>query len=372
MVSYLFVVAGICLVGLALWDVFHTMVLPRTLGATYRLTPWFYRVAWPFARRMAKRMPNPRKRDSFLAIFGPASLLLLIVCWVVTLIVGFAMLQWGVEVLAGYHRSAEGSLYLSGTTFFTLGLGDEKPLSWLSRLVTVLEAGTGFAVLAAVIGYLPVLHQAFSNRELEIALLASRAGHPSTAAGFLTRLGRRPNEARMVDALIRHERWCAEIIENHGSYPMLAYYRSQHDRQSWLGSITTLLDACAILQIGFEEHPEWRDSVEDQAELTFAMGCAALVRLSTVLDVSPAIDPPDRLRSQHLDHLRHILRKSGLHMRFTENAQHRLDELRQLYEPYIAGLSDYLLIELPPFIVAGDDFEPTTPEAAVRDAFELH
>lgn len=318
------------------------------------------------------RMSNQRKRDSVLAIFGPASLLLLIVCWVITLIVGFAMLQWAVETLAGHSRSQEASLYLSGSTFFTLGLGDEKPMTWPSRLVTVLEAGTGFAVLAAVIGYLPVLHQAFSQRELEISLLASRAGHPSTAAGFLTRLGRRPNEARMVDALLRHERWCAEIIENHGSYPMLAYYRSQHDRQSWLGSITTLLDACAILQIGFEEHPEWRDSVEDQAELTFAMGCAALVRLSALLNVTPLIDPPDRLRTHHLDHLRHILRKSGLHMRFNESARLRLDELRQLYEPYIAALSEYLLIDLPPFIVMGDDFEPTTPEAAVRDAFELH
>jgi hypothetical protein len=53
-------------------------------------------------------------------------------------------------------------LYHSGETFFTLGCGDIVPNSALSRFLTVLEAGMGFAFLGTVIGYLPTIYSAFS------------------------------------------------------------------------------------------------------------------------------------------------------------------------------------------------------------------
>jgi len=46
----------------------------------------------------------------------------------------------------------------------------------------VLEAGIGFAFLALIISYMPVLSQAFSQREVNVSLLDARAGSPPSAA----------------------------------------------------------------------------------------------------------------------------------------------------------------------------------------------
>ncbi|AIE87518.1 K+ channel, pore region [Fimbriimonas ginsengisoli Gsoil 348] len=346
------------------------MVLPRTLVSRFRLTQLFYRITWPLASWLARRIPPGRIRDSLLASYGPLSLIALISWWATVLIVGFACLGYGVESMQGVPRGFFQELYLSGTTFFTLGLGDEKPQTAITRVITFLEAGIGFGTLAIVIGYLPVLYQAFARRELNIVLLASRAGYPSTAAGLLTRLGRHPDESRLLAALSTYEQWCAEVMENHSSYPMLAHYRSQHERQSWLASLTMLLDTCAVLQVGFENHPEWHGAVEDQAELTFAMGCRAVVKLTTLIQPPAREGYPDRLQPARLAYLARVLSGSGLELRHDPESVSRLNELRQLYEPQVFSIARHLLLDIPPFVVESEMFESTTPESAVRDAEE--
>src|SRR5207253_8686691 len=119
------------------------------------------------------------RRESFLGFYGPLSLIALLVVWAAFLVAGFALLQWA---LGSHLRSPEGTadffmdLYMSGTTFFTLGLGDVIPVTALPRAVAVVEAGMGFAFLALIISYLPVLYQAFSQREVKVSLLDERAG----------------------------------------------------------------------------------------------------------------------------------------------------------------------------------------------------
>ena len=61
------------------------------------------------------------------------------------------------------------------------------PASATSRLLTVAEAGTGFAFLALLIGYLPIVYQMFAHRGINVSLLDQRAGSPPTAAEFLRR-----------------------------------------------------------------------------------------------------------------------------------------------------------------------------------------
>src|SRR5262249_37417715 len=131
--------------------------------------------------------------------------------------------------------------------FFTLGLGDVVPVTWIARMVMVAEAGIGFGFLAIVIGYLPVIYQAFSRREVIISMLDARAGSPPTA---LELLKRHIEDQRLeeIDSMLRDwEHWSAELLESHLSYPVLAFFRSQHDNQSWLSALTTVLDACALV-----------------------------------------------------------------------------------------------------------------------------
>src|SRR5205085_3700848 len=151
-------------------------------------------------------------------VFGPLSMLALLGLWAVGLVFGFALLHWALgtqlSVPAGAHNFGT-YLYMSGVIFFTLGFGDVVPLMHAGRVLTVVEAGVGFGFLALIIGYLPVIYQSFSAREVNISLLDARAGTPPTASELLRRHGRNNDMAALNELLKDWERWGAELMESH-------------------------------------------------------------------------------------------------------------------------------------------------------------
>ena len=155
------VILGLLLILVVLWETFETIVLPRRVTRQFRLTRLFYRSTWRPWTALAAVRSNKKKHDSLLSYYGPLSLLLLLALWALTLVAGFGLLHYGLhDRLSGalFASDLGNAMYLSGTTLFTLGLGDVLPASPLGRFITVLEAGIGFGYLALVIGYLPVLY----------------------------------------------------------------------------------------------------------------------------------------------------------------------------------------------------------------------
>jgi hypothetical protein len=290
-----------------------------------------------------------RRQETWLSVFGPLSLFLLMGIWVGGLIAGFALLHWSIGSALLTRDGGAGfftDLYLSGTTFFTLGLGDVVPRSTLACLLVVIESGMGFAFLALVIGYLPAINQSFARREVSISLLDARAGSPPTASEMLRRHGQERGMEALRELLHEWEQWSAEFLEGHLSYPILAYFRSQHDNQSWLGALTAILDTCALVMAGLEG--AW----VRQAELTFAMARHAVVDLSLVFRTKPREPKPERLSPEKLAELRVLLAGSGLKLREGEAVDRKLTELRQLYEPYVHALATYFRISIPPWVAA--------------------
>ena len=350
MLHKLVAIAGILLILAIVWDAFEALVLPRT--ATRRLRParLFYRVAWPSWTASACLFGRGRRRENFLAVFGPLSILLLMACWAVALLVGFAMVQWG---LGSHLNVAHGpggfwtDLYMSGTTLFTLGIGDVTPSGPIARALTVIEAGVGFGFLALVIGYLPVLYQGFSHREVNISLLDARAGSPPTAGELLLRHAQ--NMAGLEVLLRDWERWAAELMESHLSYPVLLYFRSQHEHQSWLGALTAILDASALVIVGVQGGPG------RQAQLTFAMARHAVVDLSQATGVRPLPPDPDRLPPEDFHSLRSHLAQNGVNLKEGALTETTLASLRALYEPYVARLAERLRLTLPPWRAPADE-----------------
>jgi hypothetical protein len=286
-------------------------------------------------------------RERYLGFFGPLSLLMLFVVWGVGLIVGFALIHWSIGSATGLVSGVPNfrtDLYFSGTTFFTLGLGDISPQTPLARAVTVVEAGTGFGFLAIVIGYLPVIYQAFSRREANILLLDGRAGSPPSATELLARHARDRSMGELSYLLREWERWSADLLESHLSYPVLVYFRSQHENQSWLAALTTMLDTSALIITGVEGGPVW------QAKMTFAMARHALVDLAQVFNAAPLTPVPARLPPLMLEQMRRTLGSSGLVMRDEEAAHDKLVELRRMYEPYVNSMAHFLFMTLPPWI----------------------
>jgi len=332
-------IAGGILVAVVLWDAFETIVLPRRVTRRVRLTRFFYRATWrPFAAS-ARFVHAGGRREAYLGFYGPLSLLLLLVLWAAALVLGFGLLQY-----AAAPGSFTTDVYMSGTTFFTLGLGDVAPRGTFARVLTVVESGLGFGFLAIVIGYFPVLYQAFSRREVSISLLDARAGSPPSAAELLRRHAG-PGGAAALEQLLRDwERWAAEVLETHLSYPLLAYFRSQHTNQSWLAALTTVLDTSALVMVGVE------GACARQARLTFAMARHAVVDLTQVFATPPALDPVDRLPPTALARLESALAEVELPRVTAGLKDGKLPEVRRSYEPYVAALSRYLLLPLPEWV----------------------
>jgi predicted membrane protein len=347
------VIPGLALILIILWDAFETIILPRRVTRRFRLTSVFYRTMWSLCSSMVRAMHNRKRREKYLGIFGPLSLLILLTLWAAGLILGYASLHWGLETRLNIPEESVSFatyLYISGETFFTLGYGDIVPAQTLGRAIAVIEAANGFGLLAIVIGYLPVLYQAFSRREVSIALLDARAGSPSSAAEMVRRHGESGHLHDLNKVLHEWEHWSAEVLESHLSYPVLCYFRSQHDNQSWLGSMTTILDTCALVLVGLGNTPTW------QAKLTFAMARHAVVDLAQVFRVTPTGPEFDscRLLPGDLERIRAILAKNETHLQDGEEAEQKLAELRSMYEPYVCALSEMLLMSLPPWIVGED------------------
>ncbi len=302
---------------------------------------------WKLWAWLARGQRTSVARENLLGLFAMLAMVTLLMVWAAGLILGFALLHWAAGsrmMLSSGHAGFFTDLYMSGTTFFTLGLGDVAPASRAARVITVIECGMGFGFLALVVSYLPVLYQAFSRREARIVMLDEWAGSPPSASVLLARSGEAGEPAALTSLFKDWEIASAELLESHLSYPVLAYFRSQHDNQSWLAAITTMLDASALTISGLE----WLPTL--QARLMFAMGRHALVDLSQVFRVRPVKDGPDRLPPPDLERLRAILAESGLHLRADDAALKQLTELRGMYEPYALALSRHLLMPLPTWL----------------------
>jgi len=348
--NWLGIIVALGVIFIVLADAFEVMILPRRISHAFRPARLFYRLTWFLWRKASRLVPAGKWRHGFFSVFGPLSLLALLSMWGIGLIVGFALLHWSIGTVLTFPRDSNSSfgtyLYFSGTTFVTLGYGDIVPTRIWGRALSVAEAGIGFGFLAIMVSYLPVLYQAFSRREITISLLDARAGSPPTAGELLRRLAA---DRCMVNAealLVEWERWAAELLESHVSFPVVSYYRSQHDNQSWIATLAIILDTSALL-ISSIDGPD-----RHQARLTFAMARHAAVDLGRVFHTPPRSPETDRLSPTDLIQLRDSLNSVGLPLHDNAANTAALSELRSLYEPFVNALGTYFEFAVPLFLPA--------------------
>jgi hypothetical protein len=335
--------AGCAIVGAILWDAFETLVLPRTPMRKLRFTRLCYRSSWRAWSMYARALRSDNRRERFLSVYGPLSVIGLLTLWAAALVLGFALLQWSqrerlVNVAGDPHFFDD--LYMSATTLFTFGVGDLMPRARGGRLLVVAEASSSLMLLTMVFAYLPILYQSFSRREVGLTMLDAWAGSPPSATEILRRVADSGGISDLDRFFADWERWCSDILESHLSYPAIGYFRSQHPRQSWVSALTTVLDLAALVKVGIAGLPAWR------AHLAFAIARHAAVDLAQVLG-DPTVRLADRLPPHELTALRNELEQAGLRPNRSPEADHELAELRRLYEPYVANLSHRLMTPLP-------------------------
>ncbi len=352
MTSILAMLVGIALLLIILQDAFEVMLLPRRVQRSLRFMRLYFRAIWAVWSRLGARLPAGARRERFLSVFGALSMVLLFAIWATALILAFALIEWSLQAPAppGDAISAlSEQAYMSGVTFFTLGYGDVVPHTAGARLVAVFEAGTGIGFIAVVIGYLPVLYQLFSRREAHVIQLDGRAGSPPTAGTMLARHAEADGLDKLDELLREWEVWGSELLESHLSYPMLAYYRSQHDNQSWLAALACIMDTCALVLVGVEAIRPL------QARMTFTMARQVVVEMARSFHVQPSrYDGGNRLDAAAYARLMAVFEQSGVGWAGGPHAEETLAALRATYEPLLDGLCRYLLLPLPGW-TAGDD-----------------
>jgi hypothetical protein len=358
-------IAGVFCLFAVLLDAFQTIILPRRATGRFRITRIFYAFTWRPWAFLTQRLHSSGRREAAFSFYGPLSLILLFMVWAAAMVFGFALLFYSQG--SPFHDTTQtqppgfrSDLYVSGTTLFTLGLGDVTPRGPATRELIILESATGLGFLAIVMGYFPVLYSAFSRREVSISLLDARAGSPPTAAELLRRHSYDGAEQALSLLLVEWERWSAELLESHISYPLLCYFRSQHGNQSWISALTAILDTSALLIAGVRGH-EAR-----QAQLTFAMARHAVVDLAQIFSVTPIADMPDRLPVERYEQLYSLLCQSGVSVCRDGQSYERLRELRVLYEGYAEALGRYLCMPLPPWMAAHSHKDNWLTVARVR------
>jgi Ion channel len=265
---------GVLLLGLTLLDVFRTMVIPRAARGRFRLTRLLFLALWRPWRWVALRAKTPQGRERILAGASPMSLFVLLGGWAALTVLGYALVLWSPAFVHGVRGHAPGTfgtaLYLSGASLFTIGFGDVSSTG-LTRVVVIVEGATGLGLIAVVIAYLPVLYQAFNRREVGILMLDARAGSPPSGPELLRRAGGHGVRHSLPELFGEWERWAADVLETHLSYPSLAFFRSPHDYTSWVTSLGAVLDAATLVLSSVDN-----EACAEAAESLYATGTHAV------------------------------------------------------------------------------------------------
>src|SRR5947209_9365335 len=248
---------GIVMLLWTLLDVLRTLVMPRAARGRFRLSRILFRPVWNPWRWVGVRRKTIQSRERVLAAAAPSFFFILLFGWVSLALLAYALILWSPAFVHGLGRGAGSfgdALYSSGSSLFTLGIGSGAATGW-TRAIVVIAGANGLGLFAVVIAYLPVLYQAFNRREVGILLLDARAGSPPSGAELLRRAGG-VGVRRSLPQLFREwERWAADILETHLSYPSLAFFRSPHDNTSWVTSLGAVLDAATLVLTSVADEP---------------------------------------------------------------------------------------------------------------------
>jgi ion channel len=280
--------AGIALVAVVLYDVFETVVVPRRTGRFLRLSPLIIRWLWPLWRRYGARLYPAWRREDFLGTFAPLALVLLLVTWEISLIVGFGLVMHALQdQIAPKPADFSSALYFAGASLLTIGYGDIAPVGALARAAALLAGASGLAVVALVISLTFNLYGSFARREIFVLALDSRAGVPPSGVMMLETFGRYKIIDELAPSFARFELWTAEMLDSHLAYPILPFFRSSHDGQSWVSALGAVLDAATLMITAFPADPA-NDSdalrkSRASAEMMYSVGVHALVDITQLL-----------------------------------------------------------------------------------------
>jgi hypothetical protein len=337
--------AGIVILLWTLLDVLRTLVMPRAARGRFRLSRILFRPVWQPWRWVGVRRKTIQSRERVLAAAAPVFFFLLLFGWVSLALLAYALILWSPAFVHGMGRS-DGSfgdaLYTSGSSLFTLGIGAGAASGW-TRAIVVLAGATGLGLFAVVIAYLPVLYQAFNRREVGVLLLDARAGSPPSGPELLHRMGSAGMASALPELFAEWERWVADVLETHMSYPILVLFRSPHDNTSWVTSLGSVLDAATLMLTSVDSEPD------ERAKLLYGTAVHAVEDLYYYLRLT---EREAVIQRDEFEDVLDDMKDDGFAIRPLDDAFARFTEKRAKYAPRLDALA--VLLAAPPGLWIGD------------------
>ena len=267
------VALGIGILAFVVQDVFRVVVMPRPYYGR-GISKIMLRFTWRLWRKLALRRGDSLQREGILAIFPQLALLLLLGFWAFGLMCGYALIFHALRSqLMPAPVSFGTALYMAGESLLTLGLGDVLPVRGATRVVILFTAASGPALIGVVLALLFSLYSSFQRREALITTLDASAGAPPSGARMLETYAALAATDQLPAVFRQWELWTAEVLDSHLAYPLLAFFRSTHDNESWISALGAVLDA-ATLAVAAVDLPA------GNAQLMYDIGCHAVEDLS--------------------------------------------------------------------------------------------
>ncbi len=345
---------GIFLLVAALRDVFQSVIVPRAITTTLRISRYVARTAWYLWPRIANRVfADADAREDFFGSYAPFYLVFLLVTWVVTLLLGWGLIFYALrDQLHPAHLHFGDTIYYAGASLLTIGYGDIVPVTMTARILSICCAATGLGVVAVVISFLFSIFGAFQTREQFVVTVSARAGTPPSGAGLLEVHGYINLHSDLAPLFREAQKWTALVMETHLAYPALIYFRSSHDYQSWVGTLGSLMDAAALIVTTVAPADVDGETV-GQARLLFELG-RHLARdfshyfafMENLEDCGPGVERAEFMTA--VERLQH----AGYRTRDPAEAWNAFSDLRNRYGPHLNALARWL--EIPPVQWVGD------------------
>lgn len=339
--------AGLFILVMTMLDIFRTLVMPRAARGRYRLSRLLFLGLWRPWRWIALRARTEQVRERILAGAGPMSLFVLLVGWATLTVFGYGLLLWSPLFVEGVQGAQSTSfstaLYLSGTSLFTLGFGDVVATG-ATRAVVIIEGANGLGLVAVVIAYLPVLYQAFNRREVGVLLLDARAGSPPSGPELVRRAGGFGVRHSLPRLFREWERWAADILESHLTYPLLAFFRSPHDNTSWLTSLGAMLDAATLVISTVDD-----EACVNDAQMLYATGTHAVEDLFFYFRLP---ERPGVIERREFEPILEDLKAAGVPVKPPDESWKAFTEMRSAYGGRLNALA--VRITVPPAMWIGD------------------
>ncbi len=329
--------AGVVVVALVLLDVFLTVVVPRRTprgGRRLRMTAYLVPGLWMGWRRIGLRLSSAERREAFLGTYGSLIVIVLLVAWVVGLVIGYGLL------LAALHAQLQPepqnfgtALYFAGTSLLTLGFGDVVAVGGFARLVALVAAATGLGLFALCITLLFTLYGSFQRREVAVVVLEAGAGAPPSGVTLLETYALAGILDDLPHLFREWQSWAAEVLDSHLAYPVLAYFRSSHDNDSWISSLGAVMDASTLVLTTIKDGPKgW-------AKLSRSVGGHCLEDLVAYFDLPN--EPEVGVERAEFDEARRRLARAGFVLEDADRSWDNFVRLRQDYAGQVNALARY-------------------------------